>query len=124
MKIESEKEEIVAMIGRHFPQTGRKRTKEKTDSTEASEKASTSQLEITTPTTPETEETKRDTPILVSFTIKKCSVAQLLIHVNSCILKVKVGYPSEEKTIDVSSPWGRKNVKRFVCKNYASLLTR
>ena len=41
------------MIGRHFPQTGHKRTREETDLTEASEEASTSQLENTTPTTPE-----------------------------------------------------------------------
>ena len=34
---------------------------------------------------------------------------------------MKVGYPSGEKTIDVTSPWGRKNVKRIVRKNYASL---
>jgi len=34
---------------------------------------------------------------------------------------VKVGYPSGDKSIDVTSPWGKKNVKRIVRKSYASL---
>ena len=34
---------------------------------------------------------------------------------------MKVGYPSGDKTVYVHSPWGRKNVKRIIRKNYASL---
>ena len=35
--------------------------------------------------------------------------------------QVNLGYPSGDKTVDVVSPWRRKNVKRVVRQNYASL---